>query len=235
MSLCSGNKVFGCAGKAAPKGGLSSLSLLQGLGPGKSNRGKSFILPRLRVGSCAESKGLSCVSGTWTKAAAECVCHWGDWVALGGPSALPLLLSGDSRAEGSNPHGPCGLSAGLREHLHPRAVTPHPPGSAGIVSLCPSGGSGAEELLGFGSCQSQALLTPCTPAGLGVWGQLCPLHVLLSCASLWQECGLGCAPAQGCPAPGELSPSHCCPRRQGRGFSARSPREKWGCKDSWYC
>lgn len=148
------------------------------------------------------------MSGTWTKAAAECDCHWGDWgraqadwMALVGPSAQILLLRGDSRAGGNNPHGQ-GLSAGVRQHLRPvsRAVTPRPPWQHWncvpwwlLWSLCPwhwlalsVWGTGAEELLGFGSCQSQALLTPlypCWAQGLGT--AVCPLHVLLSCPTLW--------------------------------------------------
>lgn len=117
----------------------------------------------------------------------------------------------------------------------PRAVTPHP-GSTGIVSFggccvpvclawagCVS--LGAEELLGFGSCQSQVLLTPLYPCwALGT--AVCPLHVLLSCPSLWAG-AVGWAVFQDRDAllqphagPGELSPVHCCPWKQGGAFSA---------------
>lgn len=90
---------------------------------------------------------------------------------------------------------------------------------AGCVSL------GAEELLGFGSCQSQVLLTPLYPCwALGT--AVCPLHVLLSCPSLWAG-AVGWAVFQDRDAllqphagPGELSPVHCCPWKQGGAFSA---------------
>lgn len=88
--------------------------------------------------------------------------------------------------------------------------------------LCQSGGSGAEELLGFGSCQSQVPLTPLCPC----WAQslgaaACPLHVLLSWPSLGravvQDRDVLLQPHTG---PGGLSPCHCCPWRQGVDFSA---------------
>lgn len=54
---------------------------------------------------------LLMVTVTGVRAQADCM-------ALVGPSAQTLLLSGDSRAEGNNPHG-LDLSSGVREHLHP--------------------------------------------------------------------------------------------------------------------
>lgn len=100
------------------------------------------------------------MSGTWTEAAAGCDCHWGnwgraqaDWMALVGPLAQTLLLSGDSRAEGNNPHG-LGLSSGVREHLHhvPRAVTPHLPWQ-------------------HWNCVPWRLLCPWHGLAVSVWGQ----------------------------------------------------------------
>lgn len=79
-------------------------------------------------------------------------------------------------------------------------------------------GLGAEELLGFGSCQSQVLTA------------VCPLHVLLSCPSLWAG-AVGWAVFQDRDSllqphagPAELSPVHCCPWKQGGAFSARLSR-----------
>lgn len=82
---------------------------MQGCGAGRSNKEKSFISTHFYVGSSAESKG-ACGVCLAPGAAAECGCPWSAWgrawagcMALLGPSAQTLLLSGDSRAEGSNP------------------------------------------------------------------------------------------------------------------------------------
>lgn len=96
---------------------------------------------------------------------------------------------------------------------------------------------GAGELLAFGSCQSQVLLTPlypCWAQGLGT--AVCPLHVQLSCPTLWAGAWAGLCSRTGmcCSSPMSglaSSPSHCCPQRQGGGFSAWS-HQKWGCKGS---
>lgn len=103
------------------------------------------------------------MSGIWTKAAAECDCHWGDWgraqadwVALVAPSAQTLLLSGDSRAEGNNPHGQGSLIWGQ-----------------GAPSPCSQSSDPSPSLAALEPCPLVAAVSLCPWHGLAVsvWGQ----------------------------------------------------------------
>lgn len=194
------------------------------------------------------------MSGTWTKAAVECACHTLGCVTLGGdwdrarqtgghwwiPLPRPCCCLGTAEPRGTIPmHGVSQLGSGSTCTPSPEQRPFTLPGSTGIVSLAWAGclSLGAEELLRFGSCQSQVLLPPLYPCwahGLGT--AVCPLHVLLSCPSLWAGAWVGLCSRTGmsCSSP----TSHCCPWKQGGGFSVRisgSHQENCGCKDSSYC
>lgn len=130
--------------------------------------------------------------------------HW--WLPL--PS--PCCCLGTAELRGTIPMDPMSLSwaqgAPSPQSGVPSLAALELCPTVAAVSLCPwlcqSGGSGAEELLGFGSCQSQVLLTPLCPCwaqGLGT--AACPLHVLLSWPSPWAGAWAGCGPGQGCRAP----------------------------------
>lgn len=166
-------------------------------------------------------------------------------MALVGPSAQTLLLSGDSRAEGDNPRGQA-PSAGSGSTF--RQLTPRPPWqhwNCGpwwlLWSLCPwhglavsawgQGGRGAAGVWFLSEPGPAHCFVPCWAQGLGT--AVCPLHVLLSCPTLWAGAWAGLCSQTGMSCP-ELSPCHCCPRRQGGGFSG-SHQERWGCKGSCHC
>lgn len=208
---------FWGAGKVAPEGGLSRVQdsppgwpccrdLVQAKAIGEN---PSFhltdmlgALQRAKDPAVCLAPGLEQLLGVTVTG----VSGWHWWVPL--PS--PCCCLGTAELKGTIPMDPVSLSWAQGEPS-PQSSVPSLAAlelcpSVAAVSLCPwlcqSGGSGAEELLGFGSCQSQVLLTPLCPCwaqGLGT--AACPLHVLLSWPSPWAGACAGCGPGQGCPAP----------------------------------
>lgn len=121
-----------------------------------------------------------------------------DCTALGVPLPRPCCCLGTAELRATIPMDWIShLGSGSTFTPFPLSSDPSP--SLAALELCPLvaavslawAGSVRLGALGQRSCwglvpvRARSCSLLCIPAGLRVWGQLCPLHVLLSCPSLW--------------------------------------------------